>query len=1560
MSKDTFALQYQDVAEKAGTALGVSPQALLAQWGLETGWGKSIIPGTNNLGNIKDFSGKGVEATDNLTKSRDKYRTYADASAFADDYVALIKKRYPTAVGQKTVQGFAQALKDRGYAEDPEYVRKVVQAAGEDYAGPVAGIKERYAEATSKAVQNSIIRPASRSSFDAAIAQEAIDVRIREEARPTGFEQLGAAVAGNTDNRIIDGIWGPKFEPVAGYQPDMKALPAYSDSDLIEEYATAKSPDQAAHILQRASDRAFREKTVMDAGLLTGFAMSIAAEGTSVTNWVAPFAAAKSLARLGTGSLVLAQEGRAAASVGSAITENVISGTAVEAIAQGADGRLNGQDLLVSLAADSLMGLGTGVLGLRAVRRTEALVDRAATAAIAHEADLAARATKQLAEGATAGELRKVMDSIYKEDLNNAVKDAIAGIPAERQLIKEPRSTAQTDMQVADTPAVEPLRANSRFATAEQLAQREMDLRKGGIHEGEWAINTGGKIKSADEFASLGKGVHVLNDVPREAAGAVDTLTRLAKSFLPEHTLTLNFERIPLGDERFANGAVVQTGRTGAMIRIDPTLAPSQVIRSTAHELGHVIFNSNLSKAKIKDLRSVTNAWREFAAEAMSETPDGNKARAMRFSALNVDQGASKEFTPKLKSDYELDFDEYLAEQFVKYMERDVATDNKLGLTRQVVNTLKDALARVIAFFKKFNREMPTVDLRVSDFLDNILAQAKDEVASATPVGRKAGEAMQTSVSAQPADVVSEVMTDPATARFGLTIAPVSTAVERKQAQAMLALHKQAAEWEAKNPMDAAWEERVQNLADNNVFNVASTGLLMLKSKSPLVRMLASELIEDASGAAGKRQATAAISKFMTERMMLGNAINDVQGAYAFWKKDKPGGLRDDLIGGRNWDAFNREIAAEIEARRLSKGPVSADPNIKAATDSLEAAYQRSANAQRATNTLGSEGLPETSVGYMPHRMSPKAVINMTNEQGRILHDALVDQFITIEGWDASFSDKLASTYMKRVRDRASGDYGSAIGGANPSTASLVEEALRTMDLPEDTIKSHMDRFAKGGAAFTKGRIELDLNKVYATETGEFKLLDIFETNQLELLRSQVGRASGEVALTKFGVRGKPGLQLLRDAMAYGEDGKRADVREKEAFDQMAAEFMNEPFGTQSGKFMERAMAANTLVRLGGIGFNQLAESINGIFHVGAARTMTAVASIPRLRQEIKALARGEKVDNPFLSSIELAGGAEFGTDPYKIVMPFDSPDHAYPTYGQDTLTVTDRLLRGGGHLQAKLSGWRMIHSAQQRGMSEQIVQKMARYVREGKDDIALRQFGITDEVQKVLKADLSKVATFDPAGNLLRFDVTKIIDPNIREQVIQAVWRGTSQIIQGTYIGERGKWAHDGWLKMMTQFRGFGITSMEKQWGRQRNDRGGAAAFGIMIGSMSIAAPLYMARTYTASIGRPDQEQFLEDRLQPEAIARATLNYIALSGMVGDFIDLTTAMLPESIGIKPTGGRAGTETDFVGNYVLPASSLVNDIWKYAQSPLEVDDAVKVLPMSRLPYMIPFTNATRD
>lgn len=124
----SFAAQYGGLAQAVGQRIGVDPSIVLGQLGLETGWGKSVIPGTNNLGNIKDFSGGGVSARDNQTGATDRYRTYSDPQAFAADYAGLLARKYPGAVGAGSdAQKFASGL--AGYAEDPQYASKVVTAA---------------------------------------------------------------------------------------------------------------------------------------------------------------------------------------------------------------------------------------------------------------------------------------------------------------------------------------------------------------------------------------------------------------------------------------------------------------------------------------------------------------------------------------------------------------------------------------------------------------------------------------------------------------------------------------------------------------------------------------------------------------------------------------------------------------------------------------------------------------------------------------------------------------------------------------------------------------------------------------------------------------------------------------------------------------------------------------------------------------------------------------------------------------------------------------------------------------------------------------------------------------------------------------------------------------------------------------------------------------------------------------------------------------------------------------------------------------------------------------
>ena len=130
-NKADFIKKYWGMATVIGRKLDVPPEAVLAQFAAETGWGKSVISGTNNLGNIKagsSWKGKTVKAYDKIEKSYDPYRVYNTPEEFAEDYVRLMQKnkRYKNVIGSDTPTEFFSELKKAGYATDKDYVKKGV------------------------------------------------------------------------------------------------------------------------------------------------------------------------------------------------------------------------------------------------------------------------------------------------------------------------------------------------------------------------------------------------------------------------------------------------------------------------------------------------------------------------------------------------------------------------------------------------------------------------------------------------------------------------------------------------------------------------------------------------------------------------------------------------------------------------------------------------------------------------------------------------------------------------------------------------------------------------------------------------------------------------------------------------------------------------------------------------------------------------------------------------------------------------------------------------------------------------------------------------------------------------------------------------------------------------------------------------------------------------------------------------------------------------------------------------------------------------------------------
>jgi len=139
-SKD-FVEQLWGYAKSAANKIGTQTEALLAQAGLETDWGKKIIRGPNgstfNLFNIKSDSKNDhdsvkvstIEHRDGLIKRENaQFKSYNSYQESFIDYVKLIKNnpRYADARSKAAnPEDYFDALQAAGYATDENYAKKI-------------------------------------------------------------------------------------------------------------------------------------------------------------------------------------------------------------------------------------------------------------------------------------------------------------------------------------------------------------------------------------------------------------------------------------------------------------------------------------------------------------------------------------------------------------------------------------------------------------------------------------------------------------------------------------------------------------------------------------------------------------------------------------------------------------------------------------------------------------------------------------------------------------------------------------------------------------------------------------------------------------------------------------------------------------------------------------------------------------------------------------------------------------------------------------------------------------------------------------------------------------------------------------------------------------------------------------------------------------------------------------------------------------------------------------------------------------------------------------------
>lgn len=802
---------------------------------------------------------------------------------------------------------------------------------------------------------------------------------------------------------------------------------------------------------------------------------------------------------------------------------------------------------------------------------------------------------------------------------------------------------------------------------------------------------------------------------------------------------------------------------------------------------------------------------------------------------------------------------------------------------------------------------------------------------------------------------------------------PLKVSAAKKAFAAGLFQH--ALDFVKRNPIDPAKLKVITEKIGSK-----SDGLVIAASKNPIMQMVASLVTETTTGAAG-RKPTAAIRKALVEQKLIGNMVIDFEAHFDSWRATNKLPWWEDLTRVEGRLKFNRAVYEEILRRRNGQ-PSSNDAAIRGAADAAEGMFTRALAEQKRANTLGSGNLPEHSRGYVPQALDGRKLANATEADIKELADHLTQHWSNALGWDQKFASEFSLYYINRARARAMNTKGLELAAEASDSVHTVRETLDAMkDTATDpnavsAILKAKAALSEKGLGQTRARLDVALD---TTLPSGKKVLDFYDDNVMGLARRYANRTAGTVALTDAGIHGSVGVRYLRDAITETAQVEGAAVTKDEldAFDRVMTELLGQPV---AGEVVSRH-ASNLrlfvgLQRLGSLAFTQASETMNMLHHLGLSATLKGIASLPRMMGEVGRIKRGAPAGNHILTSLELWSG-DIGSEHYKMVMPLDPPDGRVGTYAEDPGLVS-RLVGAASHLQQKVSFFRGIMAAQHRMVAEQITMRAAALIRDAEVDPtgkltlkggnieALRDMGFTDELIGALHANLSRIAQWDPQGRMTAFDITQAPNPVAAEAFVQAVHRGVTQIIQGTFVGEKTKWMHNDYLKLLAQLRTFGVTGAEKQWRRTALIHGGGArgyayVSGLLIAQSALALPLHLARVQLNAAGREDRDAFIEKNLSPYALVRSVMNYGSLSGLMGDALDITAGFAGGwSSDVQDiVGGRQGGATSAISN-AIPVVGSADQLARTLTGNNSLANSLKQLPGSNLPFVIPAINLMRQ
>ena len=749
----------------------------------------------------------------------------------------------------------------------------------------------------------------------------------------------------------------------------------------------------------------------------------------------------------------------------------------------------------------------------------------------------------------------------------------------------------------------------------------------------------------------------------------------------------------------------------------------------------------------------------------------------------------------------------------------------------------------------------------------------------------------------------------------------------------------------------------VASLPEGIRTQIETVGMTLARSENPVAHYVSSTLMESAAGTT-ERVRTASITKTQMENISreqfaeytaLQNEYRQTHGRMSMF---------DEAIHGTHRREFDRLVQDEIYMRRgtdvADDAARNVPPLVKQGADALERAYQQQLNWLRRVDAIGTQHLPESARGYMPQRMDENMLMTASVAEQRELTRELARQLATFNtGIDAAMAGRLAREYVEHTRARAAGVVEQDIQNVRQLSApDNLMDLLDTLAVSDRDIARLRDRFIRGGASFTKQRYEFDLS----APVGNRRLADYFVSDQAALFSRYMQRATGEVALAQYGVHGRQGIQLTRDAMvrAANTPARVASLpHDLAAYDAFMRDMMGMPQtarvpGQQAMRNLRMLASMNML---GGMGFTQAAETINIATHLGVRAMLGSVPIVRDMLKDVR-LMKGAKL----FEQIELIGGRHDAAERFHF--PYELPGDELRVYGHDTPGLFTRGLQGASRTFSVITGHRAVHNWQMKMATEQIASKVLRAANGDKKLSKLvSEMGFNEGFMTKLKDALPGSTTFEGKW-VSSFDIDRL-PRDVASELVQGVQRGAKQVIQGSFRGENFRAQTSMLGQILTQFRSFTFLSMEKQWGRVAGATGSVAATAYLAGQMMAAIPIHLARVQFNAMGKQDAQKYIDQNTSVAALVRASLNYASLAGLMGEGYDAVNGVVGAATGTKIGGenARTGAKNGFVSS-IVPGLSYADGAVKNAMglvSKPTFEQAAKlgksVLPGGNIPYL---------